>query len=495
MKLTAQQKFLILALIAALFYVLMAYLSKGYYHADEQFQIIEFAGYKLGTHTGSELTWEFDERMRSILQPFIFILITKIAHFFGTVDAYNIIFIARALTGILSVLCIHFFIGKIRPLILNPKFHFPFALASYFIWFVPYLAVRYSSENLAALCLLVAIGLSINTSWNVRKSMLVGAILGLGFLFRFQLGFAIVGYFLWLVFIKKIEFKNLFAFCSGILLLIGFGSMLDSWFYGEWVFTPWNYFYQNIVSTTSPSFGNEPWDFFINKFTRHTGPFLNYLLSFVLLIGFIFERRNIIVWCVIPFILAHSLVLHKEFRFLFPLLYLLVPLFFLALNQIDGALKNFSYKKWIYGALVSGFLVVNTIGLAAMTQKSADMGHIAITSYIHDHYGDQKINLIAVPFGNPYNPWGRPIKFYQEKNMITTRIEDLCELNADLIQEDAINLLVIRQIDGRKGVCHENLNLQFCHFIKQSIPPWIEKVNTIYKGFDPSNIIELYELR
>jgi hypothetical protein len=79
--------------------------------------------------------------------------------------------------------------------------------------------------------------------------------------------------------------------------------------------------------------------------------------------------------------------------------------------------------------------------------------------------------------------------------MATTRIEDLCELNSDLIQKDAINLLVIRQIDGRKGVCHENLNLQFCHFITQSIPPWIEKVNVIYKGFDPSNIIELYELR
>ena len=78
--------------------------------------------------------------------------------------------------------------------------------------------------------------------------------------------------------------------------------------------------------------------------------------------------------------------------------------------------------------------------------------------------------------------------------MTTTRIEDLCELNVNLIEEDAINLLVIRQIDGRKGVRHENLNLQFCHFISQSIPPWIEKVNAIFKDFDPSKIIELYKL-
>lgn len=63
--------------------------------------------------------------------------------------------------------------------------------------------------------------------------------------------------------------------------------------------------------------------------------------------------------------------------------------------------------------------------------------------------------------------------------MTTASIEDLCELNVDLIQEDAINLLVIRQIDGRKGVCHENSNPHFCHFISQSIPPWIEKVNAI----------------
>jgi len=51
-------------IVALLIYVVTAYFSKGYYHADEHYQVIEFAGLKTGTHSGSDLAWEYRENSR-----------------------------------------------------------------------------------------------------------------------------------------------------------------------------------------------------------------------------------------------------------------------------------------------------------------------------------------------------------------------------------------------------------------------------------------------
>jgi len=49
--------------------LLAAWRSAGYYHADEQFQTLEFAGAKLGLTPVEALPWEHRLRMRSWLQP------------------------------------------------------------------------------------------------------------------------------------------------------------------------------------------------------------------------------------------------------------------------------------------------------------------------------------------------------------------------------------------------------------------------------------------
>src|SRR5436190_3820598 len=58
-------------LIAAL-HLAAAFLSKGYHHPDEYFQILEFARHKLLDTSGDELAWEFGARIRPWLQPAIY---------------------------------------------------------------------------------------------------------------------------------------------------------------------------------------------------------------------------------------------------------------------------------------------------------------------------------------------------------------------------------------------------------------------------------------
>lgn len=72
------------------------------------------------------------------------------------------------------------------------------------------------------------------------------------------------------------------------------------------------------------------------------------------------------------------------------------------------------------------------------------------------------------------------------------RIDNLCELNDSLFSEDAVNLLVIRKINRHNIKCSEFLSANNIIFETQSVPEWIEKLNTKYKGFDNHNILELY---
>ena len=74
---------LVIFLIAVVVNIITAIYSTGYYYADEHYQVIEFAGYKLGTHQPDELAWEFAYKLRPALQPAICYVLIKTASALG----------------------------------------------------------------------------------------------------------------------------------------------------------------------------------------------------------------------------------------------------------------------------------------------------------------------------------------------------------------------------------------------------------------------------
>ncbi|MEO6759288.1 MAG: hypothetical protein ABIO24_07520, partial [Saprospiraceae bacterium] len=60
-----------LGIAGFLVYGVTAWFSAGYHHPDEHFQLLELANYKLGGTTAAELSWEFRDRIRPGLQPWI----------------------------------------------------------------------------------------------------------------------------------------------------------------------------------------------------------------------------------------------------------------------------------------------------------------------------------------------------------------------------------------------------------------------------------------
>ena len=75
-----------------------------------------------------------------------------------------------------------------------------------FSWALPYIRTLFNSETFGGLAYFSAILLYkyfSTRSMTVWKAMLVGFVLSLAFFFRFQMGFAMLGLGIWLIFFEK----------------------------------------------------------------------------------------------------------------------------------------------------------------------------------------------------------------------------------------------------------------------------------------------------
>ena len=491
-----QNTFSLIIVLALAVYTITAFNSHGYYHADEHYQIIEFAGLKLGTHSHDDLAWEYKSQIRQGIQPIVCFVIFKAFSYININDPYDLALLLRLLSAIFAIGVTVYFIKQTRTSIDRESDKTVYYLLSFFLWFIPVISVRFSSETWSGIIFLLSLAIYLNDSNAKSKPFFIGMTLGLSFLFRFQIAFAILGFGLWMLIIERLNVKHLMQMFSSFILIVFLGFIIDSWFYGELVFTPWKYFSKAIIEEPAFDFGTSPWYFYIEKLLRSPSYFMGVpiILSFVILT--IAKPKNHLIWCALPFIIGHSFFSHKEERFLFPIIYLIPIMLTKSYILINKLIVNHSFRKGFNYLLFAMFFSINSIGLIAMGQKSAGLGRMEITKYIHEKYGNQRINLIFSSWANPYDPWhGLPTKFYMEGKMSHYGINNLCELEDSSVVEGAVNLLVILKAEKENVECVEEIANYNFDFEKQSIPKWIERVNTDYQGFDNRRILELYRLR
>ena len=187
--------------LAVVVYIITAINSKGYYHADEQYQIIEFAGIKLGTHTPHDLAWEYTSSIRSATMPTICYGLFSVFNLLHLTDPYTQTALLRIVMALLSLLAIHLFVRSSSSSIL-PPYRTVYLLLSFFLWFIPFLNVRFSSESLSGISFLLAIALFQFQKEKKYQFIFVGALLGFSFLCRFQSGFLSLGFLAWMVLIN-----------------------------------------------------------------------------------------------------------------------------------------------------------------------------------------------------------------------------------------------------------------------------------------------------
>ncbi|MEW5993122.1 MAG: hypothetical protein AB1744_01840 [Candidatus Zixiibacteriota bacterium] len=325
-------------IVSAAVFLIAAVFSVGYQHFDEHFQIMEFAGLKLGMTEQGNLPWEYREQIRPAIQPAIAVLVHSAVSAVGINSPFTVATTLRILSAALSFLSVHLLYRAYHREIGDPVLRRWFLLLSFLLWFALYNNVRFSSENWSGTVFLIAFALfPLMQPPQKGFYLLLGSLLGLSFLFRYQVGFMVAGFWLWMTFIRRERALNLAIVTSGILLLLGAGVLIDRWFYGEWTLTTWNYFEHNILLGRAGKFGTTPWwEYLKLTFIKAVPPFsLVYILS--LIVVFVFRPRDVLTWTILPFLLVHFIVGHKELRFLFPVIGFL-PIFIVKALEVvqDG---------------------------------------------------------------------------------------------------------------------------------------------------------------
>ncbi|MBN1339945.1 MAG: hypothetical protein JXA03_11515 [Bacteroidales bacterium] len=483
--------------VIGMVYLITAMNSHGYYHADEHYQIIEFAGLKTGTHTPAELAWEFRLQLRPAIQPAICYLALSLAERLHISDPYAQASLLRVFTALLALTALSFFVKQVTRHY-NIQAKTAFLTTSFLLWFIPFINVRFSSETWSGLFFVLSVAFLLKYLEN-RKPVCIlftGTMLGLSFLFRYQAAIQIVFLILWLAIIKreKLHRMTLLLLPAAVVFLCGIA--VDTWFYGNFTLTSWNYFRVNILENATAGFGTSPWYQYITDILKFPGYPFGVIILVSLCTLLIRQPMNLFLWISLPFIVIHSMIGHKEARFLFPLVNFVPVIVFTAWQETAGWFKVAAEKRtrfFLYAVLIIAAML-NMTGIIAMMSKTAGTGRMAITKYIHDHYEQNDKMLVFTSYSNPYNPWhSLPVKYYQDKNTEEIRIRTLCDLDTMLLSQEKITLLCARYPDLRNAGClGVAVNKGFV-LKKRSIPSWIEKINRYYGALNPDEIIFLYE--
>jgi len=463
---------------ALIVYLVCAWFSTGQSAPDEYSQILEFAIYKYG-YTLNDihfvLPWEFYHQIRGTLQPTIVFMLLKASDFiFGGFDPFIIVFTLRVLSAIVSLIGIRLLIKALSPEIKNSKYLTWFILLSLFTWVNVLCYSHFNSEGCGGKIMVLSIALIIlNRQHSYSRYAMVGILFGFAFLCRFQCGFMIAGIYIWQIFIARIKFSKLSVQTISLLLIIALGVLIDWWFYGNLVFTPWNYFRDNILLGVAESFGKNAW-YYYPLFSFAFVPY-GLLFPFAVIIFIWTKPRHILTYAVGIFILAHLFVGHKEIRFLVPVLpYLpfMIIISCIKLKEYPWFQKiNISKLNKIAWKINLFFLCI-----VCLTPTSTD---IILQKYFYYNYT------------KPYDFYtvkrtGNLVDFYRRENVNIVRIESYNTIDCATGKTCFVGY-TCGQYQELESTIHGKLSYDGCYpwLYKINIGNWMERTS-LYKVYDIS---------
>ena len=413
-----------LLVITLLLYGITAWFSEGYHHPDEHFQVLELAHYKLGRSPASDLPWEFEAQIRPGLQPAIAYTMIRAAEMTGINNPFTQAFLMRLCSGWLCLWIFWAWAGWLEKDPAHVSAGKWLRWSVLLLWFVPYLSVRFSSENMAGLSF-AAGGLLLlqnleNTNSGRRSFGLfcAGFLLGLSFFFRFQMGFALLGagaWLLWKMLMSDHFLKPLRYLLPGFLMALLAGVGTDTWLYGKFTVPAYNYFVSNVIDDKAAYWGTSPWWYYLRETLLTAVPPVSAFLLFFLFLGIWMGRKHLLVWSLLPFLLAHFVVGHKELRFMFPMLLPVLVLSVWGMREVEKYLSTrVTVRRW-YSRLFALTLTVNGLLLVGRCLLTAQES-VACFRFLYD-YTASKPAIVYSHKKMLYEVVGLNMNFYRAPNI------------------------------------------------------------------------------
>jgi GPI mannosyltransferase 3 len=276
------------------------------------------------------------------------------------------------------------------------------------------------------------------------------------------MAFAILGVFGWLFFVDKRDWISLFIVALGIMAAIFIGVLIDHWFYGQWVFIPYNYLNVNLLQGKAGSvFGVMPFWWYVPEFIARMTPPVSVVLLLLAVKGFKSLKNHILIWAMVPFIVVHFMIGHKELRFLFPALSAIVLLAAGGWNQyLKHPILNQRYTRLIINLTV----FVNLILLLAATFRPASDA-VPYYQFLYETTKQQGVTHLIVEKKDPYEHVGLPTSFYKHPNMTVNIVESVADLlsspNNSVHDGDLVLLQTMNYQSTNPGITLEKV---YCYY-------------------------------
>lgn len=467
------------------FTVAAAVASDSVFQVDEHFQVVEFAGLKLGVTPASALPWEHAARIRPWMQPGAFTWLARGLGAAGVEDPFVLMRAFRLASGLLSWAALAALLLAVRTWLPSARWRRVAYLSLALPYFVPYLAARVSSESgsttflvlaLAAL-LPLATGAAGTTGGALsrRRWVAAGVALGFAFEFRYQAGVAVAGLLLWVLVHDRDRWRSLATLAAGMAAPIALGLVVDAWGYGSFQVVPWRYLAANLLEGKAASFGTSPLPAYLWFLAGLFPPFGLALLLGLLLFWWRYPR-HLLTWATLPFFVVHSLIGHKEIRFLFPILPAAALCVVLLLAAPSPAR---AWERW--GARAMGLLwlgrvtwAVDAVALLLLCLlPSSD--NLELQRYFHRH-ASEPARWVAL--ADPRVFHGTAVPFLWPRPMPPVEVvQDAAGLSAALAGGPG-PVLVTAKHPLPPGV--EAILTQRGTRVFTSLPPWLARVNLFH---------------
>jgi len=361
------------------------------YFPDEIFQTQEVA-HRLAYGYGV-ITWDQRFGLRSWVLPAIISGVMKATRWLAPGSAGYTLGVA-IFFSLLSLLPVWFAFSWCRRY-LGMQFAFLSAFAIT-IWFeLVNFGARAFSEFIAGNLLLPAIYLG---SWksgekpdNRWRLFVAGLLLGLAVSFRVQFAPAVLLAGLWIV--GKDWKRRILPVALGSLGVLAIFGIVDSFTLGFPFYSYYALFTENIVHHKAANFGVLPWYYFFATLFVHAGP-----LPLLALIGV--RRSPILGWLALAVLLPHSMISHKEFRYIYPVIPLMITLASIGLLDLFHVLDE--KMRWQLSAnaklaSAAGLILACSLVLAMQFPKwDKDRGNLLAFGKISKDYAACGVAIVNI---------------------------------------------------------------------------------------------------
>jgi phosphatidylinositol glycan class B len=208
---------------------------------------------------------------------------------------------------------------------------------------------------------------------------------------------------------------------------------------------------------------------------------------------FVYKPKSVFTWMLLPFLLVHFLIGHKELRFLFPIANIIPLIFVLAVQDLEkdkfkniGAKFQGKYWKWF----VNLFVIINMIYLINVCFRPADY-FVPMYKYIFENYKNQQA-VLMYEGKDPYARGPEIANFYKSKNLTTVKISDTSDIENTLQYFSNEKVLYLSD----RFLLNDKLKKDDLKYKKvyQNLPKWIESFNYNH-WLERTTIFTIYEVK